>query len=225
MKVFSYILSSILIMGIIVYIAVVGVQSMKSTTVSTDLDVKKLKSSDLLEYVQTQDKVEDENDEDEKVEEDTTDEDETEEASSNEKEEAKEEDVVEEVSAPTPDPQPVSDVLETQVGSLSGYGPDCRGCTGFLSSGRDVRNGNIYYQDSTYGQVRILAGDKSYSYGTIVRVKSSRLGTFLAIVLDRGGSVGFGKSHLFDLLYSSSAEALANEVSYNTTFEILRYGY
>lgn len=225
MKVFSYILSSILIMGIIVYIAVVGVQSMKSTTVSTDLDVKKLKSSDLLEYVQTQDKVEDENYEDEKVEEDTTDEDETEEASSNEKEEAKEEDVVEEVSAPTPDPQPVSDVLETQVGSLSGYGPDCRGCTGFLSSGRDVRNGNIYYQDSTYGQVRILAGDKSYSYGTIVRVKSSRLGTFLAIVLDRGGSVGFGKSHLFDLLYSSSAEALANEVSYNTTFEILRYGY
>ena len=225
MKVFSYILSSILIMGIIVYIAVVGVQSMKSTTVSTDLDVKKLKSSDLLEYVQTQDKVEDENDEDEKVEEDTTDEDETEEASSNEKEEAKEEDVVEEVSAPMPDPQPVSDVLETQVGSLSGYGPDCRGCTGFLSSGRDVRNGNIYYQDSTYGQVRILAGDKSYSYGTIVRVKSSRLGTFLAIVLDRGGSVGFGKSHLFDLLFSSSAEALANEVSYNTTFEILRYGY
>ena len=225
MKVFSYILSSILIVGIIVYIAVVGVQSMKPTTVSTDLDVKKLKSSDLLEYVQTQDKVEDENDEDEKVEEDTTDEDETEEASSNEKEEAKEEDVVEEVSAPTPDPQPVSDVLETQVGSLSGYGPDCRGCTGFLSSGRDVRNGNIYYQDSTYGQVRILAGDKSYSYGTIVRVKSSRLGTFLAIVLDRGGSVGFGKSHLFDLLYSSSAEALANEVSYNTTFEILRYGY
>ncbi len=225
MKVFSYILSSILIMGIIVYIAVVGVQSMKPTTVSTDLDVKRLKSSDLLEYVQTQDKVEDENDEDEKVEEDTTDEDETEEASSNEKEEAKEEDVVEEVSAPTPDSQPVSDVLETQVGSLSGYGPDCRGCTGFLSSGRDVRNGNIYYQDSTYGQVRILAGDKSYSYGTIVRVKSSRLGTFLAIVLDRGGSVGFGKSHLFDLLYSSSAEALANEVSYNTTFEILRYGY
>ena len=225
MKVFSYILSSILIMGIIVYIAVVGVQSMKPTTVSTDLDVKKLKSSDLLEYVQTQDKVEDENDEDEKVEGDTTDEDETEEASSNEKEEAKEEDVVEEVSAPTPDPQPGSDVLETQVGSLSGYGPDCRGCTGFLSSGRDVRNGNIYYQDSTYGQVRILAGDKSYSYGTIVRVKSSRLGTFLAIVLDRGGSVGFGKSHLFDLLYSSSAEALANEVSYNTTFEILRYGY
>lgn len=225
MKVFSYILSSILIMGIIVYIAVVGVQSMKSTTVSTDFDVKKLKSSDLLEYIQTQDKVEDENDEDEKVEEDTTDEDETEEASSNEKEEAKEEDVVEEVSAPMPDPQPVSDVLETQVGSLSGYGPDCRGCTGFLSSGRDVRNGNIYYQDSTYGQVRILAGDKSYSYGTIVRVKSSRLGTFLAIVLDRGGSVGFGKSHLFDLLYSSSAEALANEVSYNTTFEILRYGY
>lgn len=220
MKVFSYILSSILIIGIIVYIVVIGVHSMKSTTVSTDLDIKKLKSSDLLEYVQALSDVENENDEDEKGEEVTT-----EEASSNEKEESKEEDVAEEVSAPAPSPQPVSDVLETQVGSLSGYGPDCKGCTGFLSSGRDVRNGNIYYQDSTYGQVRILAGDRSYSYGTIVRIKSSRLGTFLAVVLDRGGAVGFGKSHLFDLLYSSSAEALANEVSYNTTFEILRYGY
>ena len=225
MKVFSYILSSILIMGIIVYIAVVGVQSMKPTTVSTDLDVKRLKSSDLLEYVQTQDKVEDENDEDEKVEEDTTDEDETEEASSNEKEEAKEEDVVEEVSAPTPDSQPVSDVLETQVGSLSGYGPDCRGCTGFLSSGRDVRNGNIYYQDSTYGQVRILAGDRSYPEGTIVRVKNSKLSEFIGIVLDRGGSIGFGKAHLFDLLYPSQTLAAKDEVSYNVTFEILRYGY
>ena len=70
-----------------------------------------------------------------------------------------------------------------------------------------------------------LAGDRSYPYGTIVRVKGSRLSEFVGIVLDRGGAVGFGKSHLFDLLYRSSAEALKNEVSYNTTFEILRYGY
>ena len=89
----------------------------------------------------------------------------------------------------------------------------------------DVRSGNIYYLDSTYGSVRILAGDKSYPYGTIVRVKNSRLSEFIGIVLDRGGAVGFGKSHLFDLLYQTSSEALKNEVSYNTTFEILRYGY
>ena len=131
--------------------------------------------------------------------------------------------ITEEVSSPVE--EEVSDVLETQIGSLSGYGPDCVGCSGFLASGLDVRSGNIYYSDSTYGSVRILAGDKSYPYGTIVRVKNSRLSEFIGIVLDRGGAVGFGKSHLFDLLYQTSSEALKNEVSYNTTFEILRYGY
>ena len=135
----------------------------------------------------------------------------------------KEDIITEEVSSAPQ--ETISDVLETQVGSLSGYGPDCVGCSGFLASGIDVRNGNIYYSDSTYGNVRILAGDRSYPYGTIVRVKGSRLSEFIGIVLDRGGAVGFGKSHLFDLLYKSSAEALKNEVSYNTTFEILRYGY
>lgn len=226
MKVFSYILSSILVIGIIVYMTVVGLHSMKPTSISTELDIKKLKSSDFIEYSENQEKVEkDKNDKDEEVEEDTTEEDETEEASSEERKESENENVVEEVSSPTQQEQPVSDVLETQVGSLSGYGPDCKDCSGFLANGRDVRNGNIYYSDSTYGRIRILAGDSRYPYGTIVRVKGSRLSEFIGIVLDRGGAVGFGKRHLFDLLYATSAAAAVNEVSYNTTFEILRYGY
>ena len=221
MKILSYVLNSILIVGIVVYITVVGIQSMNPVSVSTDLDVKKFKSSDLLSFDENKKEAKtlEKTDEDEEIEVVVEEDVDRENSAKDEKEDI----ITEEVSSAPQ--ETISDVLETQVGSLSGYGPDCVGCSGFLASGIDVRNGNIYYSDSTYGNVRILAGDRSYPYGTIVRVKGSRLSEFIGIVLDRGGAVGFGKSHLFDLLYKTSAEALKNEVSYNTTFEILRYGY
>lgn len=217
MRVFCYIFNTIIILGIIVYIAIVGIQGMKSTVLSTSLDVKQLKSSELLDFNRSE-KVD--------VDEDIINKEEKEVIQIDEKDFLNEDDkevIIEEVSSSGQ--EELSDVLEIQVGSLSGYGPDCVGCSGFLASGLDVRNENIYYSDSTYGNVRILAGDKAYPYGTIVRVKNSRLSEFIGIVLDRGGAIGFGKSHLFDLLYQTSSEALKNEVSYNTTFEILRYGY
>lgn len=117
------------------------------------------------------------------------------------------------------------DILETQVGKMSGYGPDCNGCSGYLASGKYVGDGTIYYDDPTYGSVRILAGDVTYKFGTIIRVNNSNAGSFIGIVLDRGGSIGFGKKYLFDLLYSSQGEAAVDEVSYNVVFEVLRYGY
>lgn len=134
--------------------------------------------------------------------------------------------ITEEVSNDSSVTDETTDVLETQVGKMSGYGPDCRGCSGYLASGSYVGDGTIYYSDAVYGQVRILAGDITYPFGTIVRIKNSRVSSdFLGIILDRGGAIGFGKSFLFDLLYPSEQLALKDEVSYNTTFEILRYGY
>lgn len=114
--------------------------------------------------------------------------------------------------------QPQNEIL---TGKMSGYGPDCIGCSGYLANGHYVGDGNIYYNDSEYGQVRIVAGDKKYKFGTIVRIND----TMLAIVLDRGGSIGIGKKFMFDLLYASEAEANSNGVSYNTKFEILRNGF
>ncbi len=116
-------------------------------------------------------------------------------------------------------------VLERQIGKMSGYGPDCVGCSGYLASGKYVGNGDIYYQDATYGNVRIVAGDSKYPFGSIIQVNNSSIGTFLAIVLDRGGAIGLGKSYMFDLLYPSESLALNDGVSYNVTFDVLRYGY
>lgn len=110
---------------------------------------------------------------------------------------------------------------EILVGKMSGYGPDCYGCSGYLASGVYVGDGNVYYNDSEYGQVRILAGDKKFKFGTIVRINDS----MLAIVLDRGGSIGVGKKFLFDLLYVTESEANINGISYETKFEILRNGF
>ncbi|MBQ2909960.1 MAG: hypothetical protein IJE53_04080 [Bacilli bacterium] len=113
---------------------------------------------------------------------------------------------------------PANEIL---TGKMSGYGPDCIGCSGYLANGTYVGGGNIYYDDSEYGRVRIVAGDKKFKFGTIVRINDS----MLAIVLDRGGSIGIGKKFMFDLLYESEAEANRNGVSYNTKFEILRNGF
>lgn len=218
MKKFTYIVSAIITLSVICYVVFCGIHGFDTNTVKVKLDDKKLNSSDFLEYVNNK-VIEDKETIDEK--EDSIEKTEVVLDKEIEKEEVVQEEEKEEVVVS----KPVSDVLEKQVGSLSGYGPDCKGCSGYLASGRYVGDGNIYYSDSTYGTVRILSGDKTYPFGTIVRVKSSSWGTFLAIVLDRGGGVGFGKTHLFDLLYASNSLAYDYGVSYNTVFEILRYGY
>ena len=122
------------------------------------------------------------------------------------------------------DDEVVDDVLEIQLGKLSRYGPDCYLCTGYLAYGLYVGSDTIYYNDNYYGNVRILAGDKSYPFGTIVRV-SYDMESFLGIVLDRGGSIGFNGKALFDLLYPNEYLANKDGVNYNTKFEILRYGF
>ena len=118
----------------------------------------------------------------------------------------------------------ITDVLESFTGKMSAYGPDCSGCSGKVGGGQVVTNGNIYYNDAKYGTVRIIAADKKYPYGSIMRIKSSRT-EFLAIVMDRGGDIGFGRRFDVDLLCESEASANSYGTTYNVTFEILRYGY
>ena len=223
MKRFSYILSSILIIGIISYFVVDGIQSMKLTTISTDLDVKNINTSELLEYGDSQDKEKNDNETTDEVEEDTTEEENIEEEK-NEKTKAVKEETTEpvETSSVSNEPVIVNDVLETQIGSLSGYGPDCVGCSGYLASGRYVGNGNITYYDSQYGNVRILSGDSSYPFGTIVRVKNSKFSEFIGIVLDRGGAITGTK---LDFLAKSEKEASKKIGKQRVTYEIVRWGW
>ncbi len=120
----------------------------------------------------------------------------------------------------------LTNILEKFTGKMSGYGPDCAGCGGKVGAGQVVTNGNIYYYDKTYGKIRIVAGDKKFPYGTIIRVVNSKYkDPFYAIILDRGSDIGLNRKFTFDLLFPSEKEANAFGTSYNVTFEVLRYGY
>ena len=121
------------------------------------------------------------------------------------------------------------EVLETYVGKMTAYGPDCYGCTsGRTASGQYVMDGNIYYNDPTFGNIRIVAADKSIPFGSIIRISGLSIFSepILAIVLDRGGMIGFaeGKHSYFDLLYKSEKDA-ASFGRPTATFELLRRGY
>ena len=118
-------------------------------------------------------------------------------------------------------------VLETLYGKVTAFTPYCfDGCNGYVASGMYVGDGNIYYNDKEYGKVRIVAADKSYPFGTIVKIKN--LWYFnedvYAIVLDRGGAIGKNKRALFDLLFALEENANTFGVE-NATCEILRLGY
>lgn len=109
-------------------------------------------------------------------------------------------------------------------GTMTGYGPDCVGCTGkvYCPPRNDVRNGNIYFNDNEYGNVRIVAADHSIPCGTMVKVSGGKLSeTMTAIVLDRGGVI---KGTLMDLLMASERDSAAVGRQ-NVTYEIVRWGW
>ena len=122
------------------------------------------------------------------------------------------------------DVPPQNEVISVVSGSLTGYGPDCYGCSGITNSGYDVSN-TIYYNDPEYGNVRILAADPSFPLYSIFRVSNvPNMESFIAIVLDRGGNVGFGRGTLFDLLFATEKDPNILSMTENVTFEILRSG-
>ena len=134
--------------------------------------------------------------------------------------------------APTPKPQPQNvvdtssfPVLASESVNISHYGPDCQGCgNGETAAGYNVGGGRITYEDKTYGTLRVVAADKKYPLGTVIRLSK---GDFKAnaIVLDRGGGIGDGKKYQIDLLVESEAACNNYGVYYGATLEVLRYGY
>lgn len=119
----------------------------------------------------------------------------------------------------------VYDPLYSFNGDLTGYAGDCPLCTGYLACPprTNVLKEGIYYNDKTYGTVRIVASSKNYPCGTILQFDVDKLSDepIIAIVLDRG--VG-GNS--IDLLTENEdyARKYVGRVR-NQTFEVLREGW
>lgn len=116
-----------------------------------------------------------------------------------------------------------NNVLDVFYGTITSYVSYCEGCIGITASGYDVRN-TIYYDDSEYGMVRIIAADPSLPFGTIIKI--SNIGEAItAIVLDRGGSIGFNNFSQADLLSENLSISYEFGKKNNAKFEVLRYGF
>ena len=124
------------------------------------------------------------------------------------------------------------------TGKLTGYGPDCPGCSkvGNVScltregTRHSLINNGTSYNDKTYGSVRILAADTSaFPCGTIIKVNNGVLDEFYAVVLDSGYSMRNAWNHgsvWMDLAFSSQAEAAKGRAtSSNAKFSVQRWGW
>lgn len=112
------------------------------------------------------------------------------------------------------------------TGTITGYGPDCVGCSGIVGCPpyQNVKDGNIYYEDSSYGKIRILAADKSIPCGSIIKISNYKFigEDFYGIVLDRGSSI---VGLTMDLLHNSEDETVIIGRQYNINFKIERWGF
>lgn len=113
------------------------------------------------------------------------------------------------------------------TGTLTGYGPDCPGCGGmvYCKPNPNVKNGNIYYNDKTYGKLRILAADYSIPCGSIIKIENFSFipgNEFYGIVLDRGSAI---VGLTMDLLYPSESDTVIIGRQRNINFTIERWGW
>ena len=117
--------------------------------------------------------------------------------------------------------------ISTFSAELTGYGADCEGCSGILACApiTNVFEKGIYFEDATYGTVRVVAASREYPCGTIMRFKSKKLDDepIIAIVMDRGGVI---VDNRLDLLTESEAysEKYVGRI-YDLKVDVLRRGW
>lgn len=112
------------------------------------------------------------------------------------------------------------------TGQMTAYKASCPGCSGKVSCPprQDVRNGNIYFSDSAYGTVRILAADPAIPCGTIVQFSNVTFSgdAIIGIVLDRGGAI---KGNIMDFLVAETDNMDLVGRQQNVHYEVLRWGW
>lgn len=111
------------------------------------------------------------------------------------------------------------------AGDLTGYAGDCPLCSGIVACAprTNVLESGIFFNDSQYGTVRMVATSSKYPCGSIIRFSIPKLGEepIIAVVMDRG--VG---GNDVDLLVENEDFARKNVGRVrNQTFEILRLGW
>ena len=140
---------------------------------------------------------------------------------------------------------PINEIVEIGIGkidvlfgSTTGYGADCVGCSGTVSCStldgisHNLISDGIYYNDSKYGSVRIVAADNSkFPCGTIMSIDNGNMDPFMAIVMDTGSAMRNAWKNgniLIDIAFSyenSNGINYATDKSGNVKFEVYRTGW
>lgn len=123
-------------------------------------------------------------------------------------------------------------------GRLTGYGPDCVGCSKTGSVACKTRDGKkysliydgIYYTDSEYGNVRIVSTPVAlFPCGTIIEIDNGKTEPFIVVALDHGSSMNRAWSNgsvWIDLAFSSQVDAKnGNTSSKDAKFQVKRWGW
>lgn len=124
------------------------------------------------------------------------------------------------------------------TGRLTGYGPDCVGCSkvgnvACLTENKknhSLINDGIYYTDDEYGKVRIVSAAKAFPCGTIIQITKEGGMTFYAVVLDRGSSMDSAWNQgivWMDLAYESNTMSGSDNLTGNNNieFSVQRWGW
>lgn len=138
----------------------------------------------------------------------------------------------------------VSEVIEVgtgpsgnYTGNTTGYGGDCKGCSGTVScktregSRYNLVSDGEYYHDNQYGDVRVVAADLGlFKCGTIIEIDNGTLEPFLGIVMDTGSSVSsnlskYGLVHI-DIAHTTEKDPVVYQAtSKNAEFSVQRWGW
>lgn len=111
------------------------------------------------------------------------------------------------------------------IGQLTGYAGDCPACSGVVACKPriNVLEKGIYFDDSEYGKIRMVASSKNYPCGTILRFYNKKIqeDPIIAVVMDRGVS-----GNVIDLLMDNASDArkYVGRIK-NLNFDILRLGW
>lgn len=131
--------------------------------------------------------------------------------------------------------------IGTYTGRVTGYGPDCPGCSkvGNVAcktrekTSHSLTNDGIYYNDSEYGKVRIIAAAlKGFPCGTIIEITKKDKDPYLAVVLDTGATMANSWEQgivWFDLAYTTQKDKTVlgadGLTGTNLTFNVQRWGW
>jgi len=122
-------------------------------------------------------------------------------------------------------------------GVLTLYGADCDTCDGvgyvYCPVGNyeyhNLITDGIYYEDSEYGEIRILAAAHAeFPCGTIIEINNSDMSNVIGIVLDTGS--GMRKAYnegwiLIDLAHKTETDLPTFGTNQNTNFSVKRWGW